>query len=128
MKWFLIVSALIELAAGLALLLLPSRAASSLFDAPIALVLGRLAGLALVTLGVACWLARGEEKSRATTGLVAAMFLFNAGAVAIISYARLGLGLFTASIWPFALLHVVMAIWCVACLRRMRLREPHSTT
>ena len=50
------------------------------------------------------------------------MFLFNAGAVAIISYARLGLGLFNASIWPFALLHVVMAIWSrSACLRRMRL-------
>ena len=120
MNALLIVSALIELSAGLALLLWPSQTASPLFDTPTALVLGRLAGLALLALGVACWLRRSEEKSRTANGLVAAMLLFNAGAVALISYARVGLGLFTAFIWPVALLHAVMAVWCIACLKSKR--------
>jgi hypothetical protein len=120
MNALFIVSALIELSAGLALLLWPFVSASAQFDTPAALVLGRLAGLALLALGVACWLGRREEKSRAANGLVAAMLLFNAGAVALISYARLSLGLFSAFIWPVAMLHAVMAVWCIACLRSKR--------
>lgn len=120
MSSLLIVSALIELAAGLALLFLPSQAASPLFDTSTALVLGRLAGLALLALGTACWLGRSDEKTGTVNGLVVAMLLFNAGAVALISYARLGLGLFTAAIWPVALLHTVMAVWCIAYLRSNR--------
>ena len=53
----------------------PSQAASPQFDKPTALVLARLAGLALLALVVACWLGRSEEKSRTANGLVAAMTL-----------------------------------------------------
>jgi len=124
MNPLLIVTALIEVAAGLALLLLPSQTAWLLFGSPLgtpaALVVGRLAGVALLTLGVACWLGRSEEESRTGNALVGAMLLYNAAAVALIFYARIGLGLFTRLLWPAALLHAVMATWCVACLRSRR--------
>ena len=122
-KMLLTATALIEAAAALALLLLPSEATSNLFGsalgAPTALVIGRLAGVALLTLGVACWLGRSEGKSTGNA-LVNAMLLYNAAAVALISYARIGLGLFAVLLWPAVLLHAVMAVWCVACLGSKR--------
>jgi hypothetical protein len=46
---------------------------SSALDTPAALTVGRVAGAALLSLGVACWLAREDEQSRATRGLIAAL-------------------------------------------------------
>jgi hypothetical protein len=124
MKMLLIATAFIEVSAGLALLLLPSQATELVFgsplDTPTALVMGRLAGVALLTLGVACWLGRSEDKGRRGNGLAAAMLLYNAAAVALISYARIGLGLIALVLWPAVLVHAVMAVWCVACLRSKR--------
>jgi hypothetical protein len=124
MKMLLIATAFIEVGAGLAMLLLPSQAASLLFGSslgtPTALVVGRLAGVALLTLGVGCWLGRGEEKSRTGNALVGAMLLYNAAAVALISYARIGLGLIAVLLWPVVLLHAVMTVWCVSCLQSKR--------
>jgi hypothetical protein len=132
MKMFLIVTALIELVAGLALLLLPSPAASLLFgsplDTPTALVVSRLAGVALVTPGVACWLGRSEEQSHTGNALVGAMLLYNAAAVALISYARIGLGLIALLLWPAVLLHAVMTVWCRYNTKTIRERpEKHQT-
>jgi hypothetical protein len=124
MKMLLIATAFIEVLAGLALLLLPSQAASLLFGSalgtPTALVVGRLAGVALLTLGVGCWLGRGEEKGRMGNALVGAMLVYNAAAVALISYARIGLGLIAVLLWPAVLLHAVMTVWCVSCLQSKR--------
>ncbi len=66
MKMVLTVTAVIEVGAGLVLVLLPSRAASLLFGSPLgtptSVLVGRLAGVALLTLGGACWLGRSEER------------------------------------------------------------------
>ena len=63
------VTAVIEAGAGLALGCCPSFAVKLLLgsplDSPAAIVLGRLAGAALLALGVACWLARGDTQGRA---------------------------------------------------------------
>lgn len=62
MKNLFILTAVIEAGAGLVFFLLPSVAATILFgsrlDAPVAFMVTRLTGAALITLGVACWLAR----------------------------------------------------------------------
>lgn len=124
MNRLLIATAFIEVLAGLALLLLPSQAASLLFGSalgtPTALVVARLAGVALLTLGVACWLGRSEEKGRTGNALVGAMLVYNTAVAALISYARIGIGLIALLLWPAVLLHAVMAIWCMACLRGNR--------
>lgn len=124
MKILLIATAFIEGLAGLALLLLPSQAASLMFGSalgtPTALVVARLAGVALLTLGVACWLGRSEEKGRTGNALVGAMLVYNTVVAALISYARIGIGLIALLLWPAVLLHAVMAIWCMTCLRGNR--------
>lgn len=123
----LTVTAFIEAGAGLALGCFPSAAVAlvlgSGIDAPVAVTLGRLAGAALLALGVACWLAHDDAQSRAAQGLVAAMLLYNFVAVALFIYAGIGLGLHGVALWPAAVLHAAMAVWCVVCLLKNPLRE-----
>ena len=124
MKNLLTVTAGIEAATGLALLGLPSLVVSLLLggslDTPAALVVARVTGAALLSLGVACWLARNDEKSRAAVGVVTAMLMYNVAAVAVLVYAGIGLGLSGIGLWPAVLLHAALAAWCIACLRNKR--------
>lgn len=65
-------TAVIEAGAGFALLIVPSNAAGvplgAPLDAPDDLTLVRIGGMALLTLGAAFWLARGDSQSRASKG------------------------------------------------------------
>src|SRR5258708_16368212 len=100
---------------------LPAIVVRLLFGAEISgasIPLGRVAGAALLALGVACWLARGDTQSRATRGLVVAMLMYNLVATAVLAFAGIGLQLHGVLLWPAVVLHPVMGAWCVACLRR----------
>lgn len=116
------VTAVIEAGAGAALLCVPSATATLLLGAPLespaALTVARVGGAGLLALGVACWFARTDARSRAAKGLVAAILLYNIGAVAVLASAGLGLGLRGVALWPAVALHAAITIWCVACLRR----------
>jgi hypothetical protein len=117
----LIVTALVEVATGLILLVSPTLVVAFLLgaslDAPAALVVARMAGAALLSLGGACWLARDDGPSRARRGLVAAMLLYNTVAVAILASAGAGARLVGVLTWPAVGLHVALAVWCIASLR-----------
>jgi hypothetical protein len=120
-RTLLIVTALLEAATGLALAACPSRMVSLLVGSPLdthqGSVVGRLSGTALLTLGLVCWLARNDQKSRVTEGPVAAMLFYNVAAATLLAYARLGLGLSGIGLWPAVVLHAALALWCIACLR-----------
>jgi hypothetical protein len=122
MSRLLKLTALIEAATGVALMVVPSVVVRLLLGSPLdtsaAVILSRVAGVALFALGVACWLARDDAQSRAARGLVAAMLLYNVATVAVLAFAGIGFGLHGAALWPAVVLHAVMAVWCVACLRR----------
>jgi len=87
-------------------------------DTSAAAMLGRVAGAALLALGVACWLARDDTQSRAARGLVVAMLMYNIPATAVLAFAGIGLGLHGVALWPAVVLHAAMAVWCGVCLRR----------
>ena len=117
----LIVTALVETPIGLMLLASPALVVpfllGSSLEAPAALVVARLAGAALLSMGGACWLARDDGPSRARRGLVAAMLLYNSVAAAVLASAGAGVRLVGVLMWPAVALHAVLAVWCIACLR-----------
>ena len=119
MRRLLVTSAVFELGAGLALVLVPSRAAVLLLGAPLdtpaALVLGRVAGAALASLGVACWHARGAPAS-AARAVVVAMLVYNVSVAVLLLAARFGSGIGGGALMAAVLLHAGMAAWCVACV------------
>jgi hypothetical protein len=121
MKTLLTLTAVIEASAGLALLVWPSGAVALVFGSapvtPAGLTIGRIAGAGLLSLGVACWQARDDARSRTGTGLIAALLLYNVAAMAILAHAGLRSGLSGVGLWPGAILHATMAVWCVANLR-----------
>ena len=104
----------------MALLSVPSAAAKLLLGAPLdaadAFTIARLGGAGLLTLGVAFWLARGDSQSRAARGLVAAVVIYNLGAVIILGAAGLRSQSVGIALWPAVVLHAVMTAWCIASL------------
>jgi len=81
------------------------------------LTVARMAGVALLALGVACWFARNDGRSHAARGLVVTMTLYNAGIFTILVYGRTGLGLSGIGLWATVLIHAIMTVWCVMSLR-----------
>src|SRR5438128_1646883 len=81
MKRLLKLTAIIETATGLGLVAVPSVVVRLLLGSPLgtsaAVMLARVAGAALLALGVVCWLACDDTQSRATRGLVVAMLMYN---------------------------------------------------
>ena len=121
MNRLLKLTALIEAATGLGLIGVPAVVVRLLLGADISgasIPLGRVAGAALLALGVACWLASYDEQSCAARGVVTAMVIYNLGTVAILGASGIGSQPVGVALWPAVILHAVMAVWCVACLRR----------
>jgi len=116
MKKLLTATAIIEAGTGIGLLVVPSVVAQVLFgatlDSPAAVTVARVAGAALLALGVACWLARDEGRA-----LVVAMLFYNVAAVAILAYAAVGIALSGTGLWPAVGLHTALAVWCAAVLK-----------
>ncbi len=121
MNRLLTLTALIEAATGFGLIVMPSVVVRLLLGAEISgasIPLGRVAGVGLLALGVACWLASYDAQSCGARGLVSAMVLYNLGTVVILGAAGLQSQSVGIALWPAVILHAAMAVWCVACLRR----------
>jgi hypothetical protein len=120
MKRLLSVTGVIEGGTGILLLAVPGQLAmlllGSSLETPSALSVARVAGVALLTLGVASWLARNDGRSRAARGLAVAIAIYNAGIMTVLVYGSVGLKLSGIGLWPTVLVHAGMAIWCVICL------------
>ena len=113
-----VATAVIETGAGLTLLILPSTTAVLLLDVPLQaaaeVTVARVAGMALVTLGVASWLARGDTQGRAARGFVGAMVLYNLGVALVLGDAGVASHLIGIALWPAVALHLSMTAWCIA--------------
>jgi hypothetical protein len=128
MTRLLVVTAIIEAPTGLALLVVPSIVVRLLLGSPLeaspAKTLGRVAGAALLTLGVACWLARNDTQGTAARGLVAAMMLYNISTVVILGAVGVGSQPIGMALWPAVVLHAVMTGCCILILLTEKRGEP----
>ena len=103
MSRVLIFAAVAEAATGLALLIVPALVGQLLLGEAltgVALPLARMAGIALLSLGVACW---------PGTPLVG-MLTYNAGATLYLAYVAVAGGLTGPLLWPVVVLHGVVTL------------------
>jgi hypothetical protein len=114
MRLLLALTAVFESATGVALLAAPALVAHALLGAEIGaagLPVGRLAGAALLALGVACWVGREDGSSRT---LVVAMGVYNVGAVIVLGAAGLQFATAGVVLWGAVVLHAALTVWCGA--------------
>ena len=130
MKLLLMVTAVLEAAAGIALLVMPSAAVSILLGVPLetpaGLVAGRIAGAALVALAVACWQTKDAERGVASTGIVQAMLFYNVATTVLLAYAGIHLELRSGLLWPTIVLHLGLGAWCLLSLWSTRRNHQKS--
>jgi hypothetical protein len=101
MKRVLPFAAVSEAATGAALLIVPSLVGQLLFGvelAGVALTVSRVAGIALIALGVACW---------PGTPLVG-MLTYSAGVTLYLAYLGFSGGASGILLWPAVVLHVIL--------------------
>ena len=114
-KWLsclLGVGAVLETPVGVGLLVFPSSIASLLLGAPLsgaALVVARLAGGALLGLGIACWFARSSPTARSSLGVAGALLIYNIVACMTLGLALAGMGI-RALLLGAAVLHGLLSI------------------
>jgi len=104
------VAAAVEAVTGLLLLVLPHVMAKLLFAVDVtgvAIVIGRVAGIALLSLGVGCWFGREE----ATGGwALLAMLLYNVLVTLYLAMVGLGTEFIGVLLWPAVVVHAVLTM------------------
>jgi len=123
-KLFLSVTAFAEAATGLCLLILPAVLFAVLLGLDHATVdvifIGRLAGAALLAIGIASWVARTDTRTPAQIGLLAGILSYNAAATLLLAYAGAVLKMMGVLLWPAVAIHAILAVWCFICLQPER--------
>lgn len=103
MKSVLMFSAVGEAATGIALLIVPSVVAELLFGEPVVgagAAAARVAGIALIALGLACW-----QRSP-----LVGMLAYNVAVTLYLAYLAAAGGLTGVLLWPAVALHAVFSI------------------
>src|SRR4051812_11927105 len=120
LKYLFIVTAFVETGTGLSLLVLPTVPLALLLGsseaAPETLLVGRVAGAALLGIGVACWLTRHDERTPAQLGLLAGILLYNVAVAVLLGFAGADLEMAGIVLWPAVVLHTALAVWCLVVL------------
>jgi hypothetical protein len=119
-KLLLLVTALVEMGAGIALLVAPSWVTKLLLgealSSPPSLVLGQITGAALVSIAVACWFASNREL-RDARGMIGSLLIYNLAVPALLIHAAFAYETRGIALWPACILHFGLAIWCMFCIQ-----------
>jgi hypothetical protein len=103
-------SAAIEVVTGILLITSPSLVVRILLSAHLSdagVAVGRLCGIALLSLGLACWPNENVTSAQATR----ALFTYNLLAAFYLGYLRVGAGFVSYLLWPACVLHALLAAW-----------------
>jgi hypothetical protein len=118
-RQLLTIAALAECLAGLALMVIPGAAVRLLLGAEpsmVGLMVARIAGMALLALGLACWGARADSGSAAQRGTIRAITTYNTGAgLLLIAFVATG-NAYGVPVWIAGILHLALAAGFAASL------------
>ena len=106
--WLLPVEAAIEATTGVALIIYPQAVSRLLLGADLAgtgIAVGRVAGIALLALGLVCWVSRQHVDKTAT---LAAMLTYNLLVTAYLLLLGFGGALVGILLWPAIAIHAVL--------------------
>jgi hypothetical protein len=113
MKWVLIFAAIAEAITGLALLIAPSLVGQLLLGeqfAGVAIPVARVAGIALIALGIACW--PGPS--------LVGMLTYSSLVTLYLAYLGFAGGWTGVLLWPVVALHVILTALLTRYVTRMR--------
>ena len=108
-RTLVMVSSTIETATGLALIADPDLVARILLGTDLlggGIAVSRVAGVALLALGMACWPSEGDPTAQTTW----ALFTYNFLAAIYLGYLRAGGGFVSYLLWPVCALHALLAL------------------
>jgi hypothetical protein len=114
--WLFPVEAAVEAATGLALIIYPQAVSKLLLSADLAgagIAVGRVAGIALLALGLLCWVSRQHVDKTAT---LAAMLTYNLLVTAYLLLLGLGGALVGILLWPAIAIHAVLTVLVASAL------------
>jgi hypothetical protein len=116
----LIFAALGETVTGLSLLAVPAIPLKLLIGleqaSPETVFVARVAGAALLAIGVGCWLGRSDKLGPAQHGLIGSVLVYSAVVAGLLVYAALVLNLVGIVLWPAVAVHGLLFVACVYCL------------
>jgi len=108
-RMLIALDAAIEAGTGIALIASPRLVLRMLLGAGLSgggIAVGRVAGLGLLSLGLACWPRGSEGISQATH----ALFIYNLLVAVYFGYLGIGGGFFSYLLWPVFALHALLAL------------------
>jgi hypothetical protein len=103
LKWVLPAAAIAEMATGVALVIVPALVGHLLLGAELAgaaIPVARVAGIALIALGIACW--PGPP--------LVGMLIYSAVVTLYLAYLGLAWGLAGILMWPAIVLHAILTV------------------
>lgn len=122
-RLFFIVSTLVEFPIGILLLIFPSLTThlllgvetSSIFENTIA----RLAGVAIISLSIACWLSRISTKIDSQRPVIAGMLFYNLAATILLIYYWIA-AVSTAFLIIAIVVHLLLLVACLYLFNRSK--------
>ena len=108
--WLLSLAAAIEAVTGVALVILPQAVASLLLGAELTgagIAVARVAGIALLSLGLLCWMSRQNADK---TAVLTAMLAYNLLVTAYLMYLGFDGNLVGRLLWPAIGIHAVLTL------------------
>jgi hypothetical protein len=117
MKSLLTLTAAIETMTGLMMIAFPAFITNLLLgsssDTLPATTITRIAAVAILAIGIVSWLARFDNQSLASRGLVTALIFYNAGVLIVLACTGTALGFFCPGLWLVVIVHALMTGWCM---------------
>jgi hypothetical protein len=83
---------------------------------PETIFVARVAGAALLGIGVGCWFGRNDQLGPAQRGLIAGVLVYSALVAGLLAYAGLFLNLVGIALWPAVAVHALLLLACVFSL------------
>ncbi|MDM0113699.1 hypothetical protein QTI66_16185 [Variovorax sp. J22R133] len=111
-------AAVVEIVTGLAVLVVPALVIRLLLGveaAGVALAMGRVFGIALIALGLACWPMRWKPQTAGASWR--AMLAYNAMIALYLAWLGLGVHVGGLLLWPAVALHAAVALLLVLAAR-----------